>query len=293
MHPRLTIAVPVHNEEKFIEQTLKSAITALSDEVCLVVSENASSDRSREIIKSICEGDNRIKLLLRDEKIPVIEHFRNLVQQCETEYFMWLGGHDILFADYPNQAISKLDSDESISLIYPDCLQLNENGKTEYGSSKLEDDLDTSGLQKLDALEKVANNTFSCFATYGIMRTKWAREIPFQQVIGFDHLLIFHMAVCGHIRHLAVPGLGIRAERKESNEQRTARYIKEGIIRSNERYSYERHAAKYFSYISKSVRLSMNQKFSIIKRLIRVFRNKFEVKPKGLVRYYFHALTGL
>lgn len=65
MKPLLSIAIPVYNGEKTIGETLNHIVLQVEDSVEIVISDNASTDNTAEII-------NKYK-----EKYPAIRYFRN------------------------------------------------------------------------------------------------------------------------------------------------------------------------------------------------------------------------
>ena len=49
--PRVTIGLPVYNGERFLEQTLDSLLAQSYTDFELIISDNASTDRTEEILK--------------------------------------------------------------------------------------------------------------------------------------------------------------------------------------------------------------------------------------------------
>ncbi|MGB8354621.1 MAG: glycosyltransferase family A protein [Chthoniobacteraceae bacterium] len=68
LHPLVSICVPVYNAEPFLEETLKSALAQSYQNWELVIVENQSKDRSREIIERFVEraADPRIRVHINE-----------------------------------------------------------------------------------------------------------------------------------------------------------------------------------------------------------------------------------
>lgn len=285
MKPILTVGIPVHNEARYIRQTLQSLVSQSFKDFRAVVSENGSDDESYAIIKEFADSDERIEVIRQTSKLSALDNFRFVMKQAATPYFMWLGGHDLLLQDYITQGISILAEQKNVALVYPLIVPIDTEGNQLDGQPfHLNDDLDSKDLGFVERLCKVVRNSFSCYANYGIMRTESTHSIPFKKIEGTDHLILFHLATLGDIVQLKQTGIGARMHRKETSLERKSRYIREGIMDPNDRFPYENHALQYLLYILQSPRIPVGVKWTLIQRLKGIFRQKFNVSPRGLVR---------
>lgn len=76
MKPVLSIAIPTYNGAKYIREALDSIITQLDDvdeEVEIVISDNASTDQTPEIISEYQKKYPFIKYFRNDENLGEIE----------------------------------------------------------------------------------------------------------------------------------------------------------------------------------------------------------------------------
>jgi hypothetical protein len=112
-------------------------------------------------------------------------------------------------------------------------------------------------------------------------------------MIGADHLTLFHLAVKGNIRYLREPGFKARIIREETMEERTERYIRNGIIAKDDKYPYEFHTANYFNYIRSIKTINILGKIKLILLVRKVMHRKFNVNRRSLVRYYIYNLFGV
>ena len=285
MKPLLTVGIPVHNESRYIRQTLQSLLNQSFTDFRAVVSENCSDDDSYSVIKEIADGDTRIEVIRQKTKLSALDNFRFVMKQANTPYFMWLGGHDLLLQNYITEGIAILAEQKKVALVYPMILPIDPEGNVLDGRPfNLNDDLDSKNLGFVDRLCKVAQNSFSCYANYGIMRTESTHSIPFKKIEGTDHLILFHLATLGEIVLINKPGIGARLHRSETAQERKTRYIREGIMDPNDRFPYENHALQYLLYVLQSPTIPVGVKFTLVGRMKGIFKQKFNVSPRGLVR---------
>jgi glycosyltransferase involved in cell wall biosynthesis len=65
--PRLSVLVPARNAADTIESALRSTLRALPDDAEVLVLDDASSDRTPELVRGI--GDRRVKLTVAPENL--------------------------------------------------------------------------------------------------------------------------------------------------------------------------------------------------------------------------------
>ncbi|GAC20825.1 glycosyltransferase family 2 protein [Paraglaciecola arctica] len=114
---KLCVGVPLYNEAAYIEKTLMSLkIQECSSDVLFIVSDNASTDDSWDICRRVIEDDPRFLLLKQNENVGAFINLKSLFDISQSEYFMWLGGHDCISDGYLNKAIDILDSKPEVAM---------------------------------------------------------------------------------------------------------------------------------------------------------------------------------
>lgn len=63
MFPKLSIIVPVYNAEKYLSECLRSLMQQSIEDIEIILVDDLSTDRSRDIIKEFTEKDDRIKAI--------------------------------------------------------------------------------------------------------------------------------------------------------------------------------------------------------------------------------------
>jgi|688.fasta_scaffold175772_2 protein O-GlcNAc transferase len=119
--PKITIGIPVFNEELYISKTISSAISQFKsyDDLEIIVSDNASTDKSLiEISNTIENSDHRkkIKLIRQKTNVGAAKNFWELFESTDSQYFMWLGAHDLLSEKFISNGIDFLSRTSDYSL---------------------------------------------------------------------------------------------------------------------------------------------------------------------------------
>ena len=108
--PRVSFAIPVRNGQRFIGRALDSLLAQDVDDFEVVVSDNASSDRTPEIVRGYAARDPRVRYFRNAEDIGQIENFNRVFELSRGEYLRWMGADDWLEPSYARLCAAALDA---------------------------------------------------------------------------------------------------------------------------------------------------------------------------------------
>ncbi len=91
--PIVSVGVPVHNGLPHIETTLRACLDDV-DGLEVVVSDNASTDGTSELVRELAAEDPRLRHEPTDRLVPVLDNFRRCVALTSGEFFRWNGADD-------------------------------------------------------------------------------------------------------------------------------------------------------------------------------------------------------
>src|SRR4249919_3267459 len=126
--PRVSVGMPVFNAERYLETALESILSQSYKDFELVVSDNASTDRTRQICEAHAAMDSRIKYVCNPQNYGVIHNFNNTFRLSSGEYFKWAASDDVCGRDYLRRAVEILDRDPSVVLVWAKTLGIDEEG---------------------------------------------------------------------------------------------------------------------------------------------------------------------
>jgi glycosyltransferase involved in cell wall biosynthesis len=220
MQPLVTIAIPVYNEERFLEEAIRSALHQTYTNLEIIIGDNASSDNTGMIIQQYCESDNRITAFRHKKNMGVHENFEFLKNKGQGKYFMWLGGHDIVHREFVAEAVSRMEENPGIALYYP-LANYFANDVQEQLSSDMNPDLDTGSMHDYkDRMLKVIDNFGACSAFQGLFRKSVIDQYRFDKY-GSDHLFLLQASFFGNL----VPSAEIRYHRRKVREETHAQQV--------------------------------------------------------------------
>ena len=281
----VTIGIPVYNEEKYLEQTIESAINQDFKDIEIVISDNGSTDGSVEIIKKYADLDKRIIPIYKEKNTGPLGNFHSLLDNTRSKYFVLLGAHDLFLPNYIREAVAFLESNPDYVMAYPQSKLVDGNeDKLGYADSNI----DTFGLVVGQRMKKTAANLIWCTCFHGVFRTDIIRKLPTLQIRGSDHLFLYAAAYNGHIHFIQKLGILRRESRQETPEMIEKRRINAGNYReTGSRFfnSWSVTAMEHVMFIFEKTGLSALRKLILSISIALIFTRRFGVLPSILFAY--------
>src|ERR1700722_18249656 len=116
--PRLTIGLPVYNGESTIEEALDALLGQTYQDFELIVSDNASTDRTADICRRYAEQDSRIRYVRQAHNIGLVSNHIFLMEQARGELFKWASHDDLYARDLLARCVEALDEDPDVVLAH-------------------------------------------------------------------------------------------------------------------------------------------------------------------------------
>ncbi len=134
--PRVSVVVPLHNTETYIESAVRSALDSDLVDLEVIVVDDGSTDRSAEIVAGI--ADPRISLIkLRPSGRPARP--RNVgIARSRAPYVAFLDADDLIKPDKLSAAVRILDAYPAAGFMFADFERIDEHNSVTR-SSTLED----------------------------------------------------------------------------------------------------------------------------------------------------------
>ncbi len=93
--PLITIAFPIYNgESRNLSEVFDSMISQTYKNFELIISDNASTDRTSEICEDYSSKDSRIKYFKHGVNIGASRNFFRLLELAKGEFLVWIASDD-------------------------------------------------------------------------------------------------------------------------------------------------------------------------------------------------------
>ncbi len=196
-YPKISIGLPVYNGQKYLEKAIDSILSQTFTDFELIISDNASTDRTQEICAAYQSKDERILYVRNDVNLGAAKNFNKLVDYAKGKYFKWASYDDMLEPKYLKRCVEVLEKREEILLCHTRSKEINENDEyiaayDEYDSMRL---MSSSPHQRFYDLIGI-NHT--CEIVFGVIRLEALKKT---NLIGpypaSDRVLIAQLALRG------------------------------------------------------------------------------------------------
>ena len=111
--PRVSIGIPVYNGEAFLEETLRSVAGQTWQDYEVILSDNASTDGTREICRAHAARDSRIRYHRNETNIGGDRNWNRCFELARGEYFIGVGYDDLLHPEYLARTVAMLERDST------------------------------------------------------------------------------------------------------------------------------------------------------------------------------------
>ena len=179
------------------------------------------------------------------DKCRADQNFFGILKYVSSEYFMWLGGHDLLSDDYIKNVNGMIERYPDIDCMASKVKLFNDDVLT----SELYIGFSHAGYMSSnpkDRLEAVWNNIACCWLWYQVFKTKTLKVIVenlmrLKNLSSSDHILAVHIALLSKIKLIDGNVYYARDNGRtvETIEDRLARYEEDFQISINRLYPFQ------------------------------------------------------
>src|ERR1041384_1243374 len=122
--------MPVYNGERDLWRALDCLLAQDYDNFEIIISDNASTDRTRQICEDYAARDARIKLSFNATNIGIIANFERVLEIANGKYFMWAAHDDLWSNTFVRSMVEELENHSDVSVAMSAVERLHENGST-------------------------------------------------------------------------------------------------------------------------------------------------------------------
>lgn len=193
--PKVSIGIPVFNGENFLESALRSVLAQTFEDFELIISDNASTDRTADICEQYASQDGRVLYLRQPANLGAQPNYNLLVGQARGRYFKWAAHDDILAPTLLERCVDVLDTHPRVTLAYPRAEVIDTHGRTiERYDVHLETDSEDAGVR----FRELLLSWHRCYEIFGVFRKDaLAQTDLFDTFWGADRTLLQEVALLG------------------------------------------------------------------------------------------------
>jgi len=192
--PTVSIGMPVYNGARYIRQSLDAMLAQEFADFELIVSDNASTDDTGQIVLACAEEDPRVRYYRNEENLGGIGNFNRVCEPACGKYFLWASCHDLWAPGFLARCVAEMERDESIVLCCTRSSWIDEAGEV---LRPLGGELDTRGLSPAARYRRVLRR-HQPYQIYGLHRFDALKKaLPYRKTLGPDNLILVELAFLG------------------------------------------------------------------------------------------------
>lgn len=227
--PRVVFAAPVHNQSRHVLEALESLLAQRDADLAVVVVDDASTDATPELVRSLAARDARVTYERNDTRLGLSASWRRGFalarrRHPEAEYFAWASDHDVWDPRWVQTLGSELDEHPEAVLAYPLTQRIGELGEPLRRQPPWR--FDTAAIT--DSRRRFARFCADGRAgdmVYGLFRARALEPWGFPVALMPDRLLMARLALAGEFRQVGEVLWHRRHERPVSAARQRAAFF--------------------------------------------------------------------
>ncbi len=254
LSPIISIGMPVYNGQAFIESAIKSILEQTFEDFELILSDNASNDKTQEICLDYKQQDNRIRYFRNEVNLGAAQNYNHVFGLSKGKYFKWAAHDDLCNSTFLFRCVEVLDNDPSVVLCYPKTVLIDVNGNV---IENYEDNLALFENRPHQRLAKFVRNVRLCNPVFGLLRASvLSRTRLIDKFVSSDEVLLAELALMGKFFECSERLFLRRMHSQSSWESNESPQEKARWFDPNSRSQYVMRRNRLFFEILKSIKQS-------------------------------------
>jgi glycosyltransferase involved in cell wall biosynthesis len=202
--PLVSMGLPVYNGENFVAEAIECALSQTRSDWELIVSDNASTDRTVSICREYAAKDSRIRVYQNERNMGVSLNYNYVFQRSRGRYFKWITHDDLFGAEFVERCILELEKDDRVVLSFPKLVYVDAGGgvlRRQTSELSISGPTAESRVNQLMRLEAEGTDIF--WSQFGLIRRDVLEETGLMGLYnGSDQVLLFELALRGSFKQV-------------------------------------------------------------------------------------------
>ncbi len=112
--PLVSVIMPSYNHERFIAKTMESVLGQSVKDLELIVIDDCSKDRSRDIIQEFAKKDRRVRTIFHEKNMGIAGTVNDGIDAAQGKYVAFMGSDDLWREDKLEKQLEVLKANENL-----------------------------------------------------------------------------------------------------------------------------------------------------------------------------------
>lgn len=201
--PKVSIGMPIYNGERLMRKSIDSILSQTFTDLELIISDNASTDATREIALDYAARDSRVRYHRNERNLGAAYNYNRVIDLAEGEYFKHAAYDDILAPTNIERCVAELDGNPRCVLAYTRMMTIDEDGKTIEQFDAGLDVRESSPRERYVHFNRVMDPGCMCDPVFGLFRMSVLRQTKkLQPFMSADVFLLLEMTLRGEVHEI-------------------------------------------------------------------------------------------
>jgi glycosyltransferase involved in cell wall biosynthesis len=192
--PAVSICLPVYNGENYVATAIESMLAQTFDDFELIISDNASTDRTEEICRKFADADPRVRYHRNERNVGGARNQAIAIQLSRGRYVRLSAHDDKIAPTHLEECVAVLDERPDVVIAFTRTIVIDEVGAEvcQYHSTRGTADTPSRRFRELIFRDH------NCDAIYGVMRADILHGVrPMENFIDADKVFLCRLAFHG------------------------------------------------------------------------------------------------
>ena len=192
--PAVSICLPVFNGENFVVIAIESMLAQTFDDFELIITDNASTDRTEEICRKFADVDPRVRYYRNERNVGGARNQAIAVQLSRGRYVRLSAHDDKIAPTHIEECVAILEERPDVVIAFTRTIVINEVGAevSQYRATRGTADTPSRRFRELIFRDH------NCDAVYGVMRGDILRRVrPEENFTDSDKVFLCRLAFHG------------------------------------------------------------------------------------------------
>lgn len=201
--PLVSIGMPTYNGERFIRKAIDSLLVQDYKDFELIISDNASTDKTQQILYEYAAVDKRVRIIAQYYNIGILPNFKTVLSPVSGKYFMWAADDDYWYPEFISTLVEELEKHQEAGVAMCAVNRV-------YQDNTLMDTIQFKGKDNpnyrtfYQMMKSLTSSKKYNLYIYGLFRTKILKKIIFlfPDTPLLDRLFICQIAMATKFRYV-------------------------------------------------------------------------------------------
>ena len=116
--PSVSVVIPCYNYGRFLPDAVASALNQEGVDVDVLIVDDASTDDSAEVARSLAQGDDRVSVLEHTTNAGHIQTYNDGLTRARGDYVTLVSADDVLMPNSLTRAVALMELQPRVGLVY-------------------------------------------------------------------------------------------------------------------------------------------------------------------------------